>query len=437
MISPEVFERYAQKQVPRYTSYPTAPNFSSSLGGGEYRQWLGALTSNEPASVYLHIPFCREMCWYCGCHTSVTRRLAPVSRYVAALLSEIELVASKLKSRLTIGHLHWGGGSPTLLEYEQIEDIHRALSTHFNLDLSSEHAVEVDPRTLTEPVASAFVRAGVNRASLGVQTFDPAVQAAINRVQDFPTVASAVTLLRNHGIRAINFDLIYGLPFQSVQSCLETLEQALALKPDRLAVFGYAHVPSFKPHQRKIDPAILPKAMERREQALAIAEGLTRAGYRKIGLDHFAHENDTLAAASESGSLHRNFQGYTTDRCETLIGFGASAIGRLPGGFVQNTARIFEYERKIQGGELAISRGCALSEDDNRRAEIIEQLMCNYRAYTGSIEAPLDQLELDGLIRRSGRWIEVTDEARPLVRTVAAAFDAYLPNSGASHVAAV
>jgi oxygen-independent coproporphyrinogen-3 oxidase len=437
MISPEVFSHYATMRVPRYTSYPTAPQFSPAVDATEYRRWLRSVDDRSRLSVYLHIPFCRQMCWYCGCHTSVSRRQAPVSRYVDSLVHEIALVAGELRVRPHIGHLHWGGGSPTLLAPADIEKISCAVADAFILDPLAENAVEVDPRTLTAPAAAAFSAAGVNRASVGVQSFDPVVQAAINRVQSFETTAQAVTLLRYNGITSINFDLIYGLPFQTTHSCVETVRQGLQLKPDRLAVFGYAHVPSFKPHQRKIDEDALAGPAERQQQARAIAGELTAAGYRQIGLDHFALPGDSLALAADGGRLRRNFQGYTTDRCGTLIGFGASAIGRLPSGFVQNSTRIPEYERRIADGRLAVVRGCQIGSDDDRRAAIIEQLMCNYRAQIGAVDAPLERLEADGLIRRSGSWIEVTEEARPLVRAVAAAFDAYLPISGATHATAV
>jgi oxygen-independent coproporphyrinogen-3 oxidase len=437
MISPETFARYAAMRVPRYTSYPTAPNFSPAIGEGDYRAWLGALAPDDPVSIYLHIPFCREMCWYCGCNTSVSRRQAPISRYVTALLDEIEMVAAALPAKLPVGHIHWGGGSPTLLEPGDVARIHSALKRCFAVHPLADNAVEVDPRTLTADLARAFARAGVNRASLGVQSFDPRVQAAINRVQSFETTAASVRLLRDGGVPAINFDLIYGLPFQTVQSCLDTVGDALRLQPDRLAVFGYAHVPSFKPHQRRIDDAALPGSAERRDQASAIAAALTAAGYCQIGLDHFALPGDSMSLAAEAGALHRNFQGYTTDECETLLGFGASAIGRLPDSFVQNAPRIPDYERSIAAGHLATVRGCPIDDEDKRRGAIIEALMCNYRAETNGGDADLSELERDGLIRRSGRVIEVVEEARPLVRTVAAAFDAYLPDSRATHAVAV
>jgi oxygen-independent coproporphyrinogen-3 oxidase len=437
MISEDVFARYAAMRVPRYTSYPTSPNFSAEVDSTQYRLWLRSLDQRSSLSIYLHIPFCRQMCWYCGCHTSVTRRQAPVSRYVESVVNEIRMVASVLQTRPKIGHLHWGGGSPTLLTTNDVERISEALADAFVLDPVAENAVEVDPRTLSEPLARAFGRAGINRASIGVQSFDPQVQVAINRIQSVTTTADAVQLLRDCGIPGINFDLIYGLPFQTVESCLDTVEKALKLQPDRLSVFGYAHVPSFKAHQRKIDEAALPGPEERAKQAETIAFSLTAAGYRQIGLDHFALPGDSLALTAEHGQLHRNFQGYTTDRSSVLLGFGASAIGRLPQGFVQNATKIPDYERRIAEVRFATVRGCRVNEHDSRRAAIIEQLMCNYRARVGSVDAPLGELEADGLIRRSGEWVVVTDEGRPLVRAVAAAFDSYLPSSAATHVAAV
>jgi oxygen-independent coproporphyrinogen-3 oxidase len=277
----------------------------------------------------------------------------------------------------------------------------------------------------------------VNRASLGVQSFDPAVQSAINRLQSFEVTKDAVDLLRRNRISALNFDLIYGLPRQTVASCLDTAKQSLPLRPDRIAVFGYAHVPAFKPHQRKIDEATLPEAPERHEQFQAIADLLTSEGYVQIGLDHFARADDPLARAATAGHLRRNFQGYTTDRCTTLLGFGASAIGQLREGFVQNSVRIPDYQQHIGEGRLATVRGYRLSAEDRRRAAVIEQLMCNYTADISGLGVRLEQLEADGLVRRSGSRIEIADEARPLVRAVAAAFDAYLPNSTDRHVAAV
>lgn len=424
-------------RVPRYTSYPTAPNFSPAIGEGDYRSWLRSIPENEPTSIYLHVPFCREMCWYCGCTTTVTRREAPIARYAATLAKEIELAGAQLQSKPRVGHLHWGGGSPTLLAPDAIAGLTAQLRALFAFDGNAEIAVEVDPRALGREVVEAFAQAGVNRASVGVQSFDPAVQLAINRLQSFETTARAVELLRGNGVAGINFDLIYGLPHQTVASCTSTVEQALRLRPDRLAVFGYAHVPSFKPHQRKIDERDLPGEAARARQFQCIAELLVREAYVHVGLDHFALPDDPLAKAAGAGRLHRNFQGYTTDLCTTLLGFGASAIGQLRQGFAQNASRIPEYERQIGQGELAVVRGVRLTDEDRRRAAVIEQLMCDFEADVAGLAVPLQQLENDGLIRRCGSRIHVADDARPLVRTIAAAFDAYLPSSTAKHAIAV
>lgn len=438
MIDPEVFARYSNLRVPRYTSYPTAPNFVAAKDDSAHRDWLWQVPPGEPVSLYLHVPFCRAMCWYCGCHTTVAMREEPVSRYIEVLAAEIGLVEARIPGRAKIAHLHWGGGTPTLLAPDAIRRLDRRIRGSFDMLADCEIGLEVDPRTLSEDVAAAFAETGVNRVSIGVQTLDPSVQQAINRVQPFEQVAEAVALFRRLGVSGINFDLIYGLPRQDTGSCVETVRRALELRPDRVAVFGYAHVPAFKPHQKRIEEDVLPSPAERLEQSQAIAATLVATGYEAVGLDHYALPSDPLALAARSGSLHRNFQGYTTDPCRTLIGLGASAISRLPGGFVQNETRIPDYLRRILGGGLATARTCSLRAEDSRRARIIEQLMCNYRADVGSfLSTGLARLERDGLVRVEGSIVEVEPEARPLVRAVAAAFDAYLPEGGGAHVTAV
>lgn len=438
MISPDVFSRYAAARVPRYTSYPTAPNFLAAADDTTHRQWLRDIRTAAPVSVYFHIPFCRQMCWYCGCHTTVAARRSSILRYATLLAKEISMVATQLRDRLTVDHVHWGGGTPTMLSPIAVKALNRRFRRSFEVAHNADIGLEIDPRSLAEDVAAAFAEIGVNRASIGVQTFDPAVQEAINRVQPVEVVAAAVRMIRSLGVKSVNLDLIYGLPRQTTASCLATVQRALDLRPDRLAVFGYAHVPSFKPHQRHIQDAALPSASERIDQAQAIAEALVAAGYEQVGLDHFALPGDQLARAARNGTLHRNFQGYTTDSCETLLGFGASAISRLLAGFTQNTTRIPEYYRRLSSGQLPTARICEVSAEDARRAGIIEQLMCNYRADIGSV-APiaLVELERDGLIRRTGSLVEIKEGARPLVRAVAAAFDAYLPQTAIHHVTAV
>ncbi len=449
-MKPETLARYGARAVPRYTSYPTAPSFSPEVGEGDYRGWLGAVAAGTELSLYLHVPFCRAMCWYCGCNTTVSAREAPVTRYLDSLHHEVDLVTAALSARMPLRHLHFGGGTPTLMRGDEMIALMAHLRERFDFLPDAELAIEIDPRTLTAEMVDALAQSGINRASLGVQSFNPQVQQAINRVQSFDTTARSVGDLRAAGIDSISLDLIYGLPHQSVASCRDTVEQALRLAPDRLSVFGYAHVPHFKLHQRKIDPAALPDTGERLAQSQAIADALTGAGYVQIGLDHFARPDDAMARAAATGTLHRNFQGYTTDGAPVRIGLGSSAIGRLPGGYVQNAVRISDYQKAIAEDRLPVARGYAMSQDDRLRGAIIERLMCDHRvdiatscaafdADPGRLLATLDLEALveDGLIERDGTAIAVRDEARPLVRFVAAAFDAYLADSGARHVAAV
>lgn len=450
-MQPDLFARYADRPLPRYTSYPTAPHFGAGVNGETYREWLGALSAGAPVSLYLHVPFCRSMCWYCGCHTTITARDEPIARYLDTLHREIELVAGMIPHRLPAGHVHFGGGTPTLMKPAQFIALMAVLRGAFDLDGRSEIAIEIDPRTLAPEMIEALGESGVTRASLGVQSFDPIVQTAINRLQTYEQNAAAVTGLRAAGVAAINFDLIYGLPHQDVGSCLETVQQAAELKPDRLAVFGYAHVPTFKLHQRKIDEAALAGAAERHAQAEAIAGALVDAGYVRIGLDHFALPEDPLAIASERQRLRRNFQGYTTDECDTLIAFGASAIGRLPQGYVQNAVLIGEYQRRIADGRPGVGKGRAFAAEDRMRAAVIERIMCDYRVDLAAVcddfnadpttlltsATCLDALIADGIARRDGNVVALEDEARPLVRVLAAAFDQYLGEGPARHSRAV
>jgi oxygen-independent coproporphyrinogen-3 oxidase len=450
-MRPDLAACYGQERLPRYTSYPTAPHFSAAIGPDTYAKWLKAIPSNASASLYLHVPFCRAMCWYCGCHTSVVRRDEPIAVYASALRCEIELVSRQIGRRLQVDHVHFGGGTPTIMAPETFADLIGSIRHSFFVRPSAEIAVEIDPRRLTHQMIAALAYGGVNRASLGVQSFDPVVQRAINRVQSFEATAAATRGLRRAGISSINFDLIYGLPHQTVASCLETVSRCVELRPDRLSVFGYAHVPAFKKHQRKIEEASLPDSLERYHQSEAIARALTRAGYVQIGLDHFALPDDGMAAALHDGTLRRNLQGYTTDTGNILLGFGASAIGRLPQGYVQNEVATRAYSTAIAGGRLATAKGYALTDDDRLRAEIIERIMCDFAADLGQICARhgsvaktmlessirLQDLISDGVVKLDGTALSVTDDSRFLVRAVAAAFDAHLAGSGQRHSRAV
>ncbi|MGD9478459.1 oxygen-independent coproporphyrinogen III oxidase [Shinella sp. G-2] len=442
-----LIDKYGEARLPRYTSYPTAPAFSPVVGAGAYGDWLSAIEPDTEASLYLHIPFCRSMCWYCGCHTTITQRDEPILDYIDVLRKEFDLVSGKTGARPQIRHVHFGGGTPTIMQPEEFSALIALLRTRFAFTSGMEIAVEIDPRTLTPEMAAALGQSGVTRASLGVQSFDPVVQKAINRVQSEAQTMEAVVRLREAGVGGINFDLIYGLPHQTVASCIATAKAAVAMRPERFAVFGYAHIPSFKKHQRLIDERALPDAARRIEQAEAIAETLGGAGYVRIGLDHYALPGDSLALAARHGRLHRNFQGYTTDACTTLIGFGASAIGRMPDGYIQNEVPPGLYAQRIASGHLATVKGYRLTAEDRLRAEIIERLMCDFRVDAGAIAArrgfevaPLFEgnvrlaaLKEDGAIDIHDGIVTVRQDHRFIIRAVAAAFDAYIDQSARTH----
>lgn len=431
---------YRDERLPRYTSYPTAPHFTDDVDGGQYGRWLGDLAPGTKGSLYLHVPFCRAMCWYCGCHTTVARRDGPIGDYIAVLRREIETVADHLRAPLDVRHIHFGGGTPTILAPDDFIDLVALLRRRFALHPDAEIAVEIDPRHRTAAMIDALRAAGVNRASLGVQSFDPSVQAAINRIQSVEQTAAVVEGLRAAGIAAVNLDLIYGLPRQTVESCIETVELCLELAPDRFSIFGYAHVPDFKKHQSRIATADLPDGQARHEQAEAMAQRLVAAGYVRIGLDHFARPADEMARALGSGRLRRNFQGYTTDGCEALLGFGASAIGRLPQGYVQNEVVIGRYGERVRDGALPTAKGYRLSADDRLRADLIERLMCDLSVDIDAVCARhgadprtlapslsrLEGLSQEGVIAFDGARLLLPEQSRLLVRKVASLFDAHI-----------
>jgi oxygen-independent coproporphyrinogen-3 oxidase len=443
--------RLLEERLPRYTSYPTAPHFSGTITGNHYETWLATTPTDASASLYVHIPFCRSMCWYCGCHTKITRQDEPITKYLAVLRREIDLVADRFTQPPLIRHLHFGGGTPTIISPRIFLDLVAHLRRRFPFADDAEQAVEIDPRTLNSEMIAALAASGVTRASLGVQSLDPTVQRAVNRIQDFDLIARVTENLRAVGIGDLNFDLIYGLPLQTEASCIDTAHQCIALRPNRFAVFGYAHVPTFKKHQRKIDEATLAGSIERLAQADAIATTLVDASYHRIGFDHFALPNDAMSTAQRAGYLRRNFQGYTNDHSNILIGLGASAIGQLGQGYVQNEVGISAYAARIASGELATARGHELMPDDRLRAEIIERLMCDFRVDLEKIgrkhattadrllqtTPQLNELANEQLVRIEGSVITVTDNAHILVRTVASAFDAYLAASNHRYSRAV
>lgn len=435
-----------ETRVPRYTSYPTAPYFLVAGHDGTYREWLGQLDPLVPLSLYLHVPFCAAMCWYCGCNTQVAKSRQPVADYVALIEREMTLVADSLPARMRVSHIHWGGGTPNSLAPADFTRLMTGLRRRFDILEGAEIAVEIDPRHLTTEQVEAYAEAGVTRASLGVQTLDDRIQRAINRIQPFDCVAAAARQLRAAGIQRLNFDLIYGLPGQTTADVVATVAESLLLNPDRIALFGYAHVPWVKPHQRRIDEAALPPGPERLEQFLAAARHLAQAGYAQIGLDHFARADDPLAAAAAAGQLHRNFQGYTTDAAETLIGLGPSAIGALPQGYVQNDPGFRAWSDHVAAGRLPIARWRGLIEDDRRRRAVIERLMCDGRVdldrfggWSGFPEARdrLDRMVEAGLVEIDASGVTVTDFGRPFLRAAASAFDRYLGLGTAQHSSGV
>ncbi len=447
----ETIQKYASRAVPRYTSYPTAPHFRADFDEATYRAWLADADPATPISLYLHVPFCKQMCWYCGCNMKLAARYEPVEAYVADLIVEVALVAAALPTRMQVAHLHWGGGTPTALTPDDLTRVMCAIDKHFAILPDAELAIESDPRTLTDAMIGRLGELGFNRASFGVQEFDPEVQQAINRIQPPEMVEGTVTSLRAVGIDRINFDLIYGLPFQTTEKLLTTIDQAVAMRPDRIALFGYAHVPWMAKNQRMIPETALPDATERAQQAQQAAERLVARGYEAIGLDHFALPDDPLAIAAKTGQLHRNFQGYTTDTQETLIGLGATSIGRTAAGYVQNITETGAWTRAVRAGQLPVAKGIALAADDQLRAWVIERIMCDGSVDTEAAarrfnvaadwaSAELDSLaplEADGILERDQGRITLKPDARPLTRLVASAFDTYFQNGRARHSAAV
>lgn len=429
-----LLSRYA-RPVPRYTSYPTALHFEPLPDTDLYAESLAALEPGTELSLYLHVPFCHALCAFCGCHTTVVHKPAAIAAYAASLRAEIALLARAVGRRVAVRHLHWGGGTPTTLGPADLAATMRTLTRHFPLADGAEVAVEIDPRTLDTEITAALREIGVNRASLGVQDFDPQVQQAVHRIQSFDLVAEAVAALRGAGVAGINFDLMYGLPYQSEASVVEAAQRALELAPDRFAAFGYAHVPWVKRHQNLLPAAALPDLRARHRQQRAIARVLTEAGYVAIGLDHFARPGDALATAAATGRLHRNFQGYTTDAATTLLGVGASAISSLPDAYVQNAPSVPEWRAGVRAGRLPVVRGVRLSAEDRLRRDVIERIMCDFAVDLaaaarkhGAALKPLLSPDLagfaaDGLIGWDGCRLEVTAIGRPFLRTIAAAFD--------------
>ncbi len=428
---------------PRYTSYPTAPEWTADFGPDRYAEHLArADEAGGPVSVYVHLPFCREMCRFCGCNVVATHDRSRADDYLDHLAQEVAAVARLLPRRRTVTQLHWGGGTPTFLDERQLERCHAILAGSFGFAPDAEKAVEIDPAVTTRSQVTALARLGFNRISMGVQDFEPRVQETVGRIQGEKETAELVQHARDLGFGGVNLDLIYGLPFQTVDSWKRTLDRILAIRPDRLAVFGYAHVPWAKPHQRLLPAAELPGPELRVELFLTAAEAFGGAGYRQIGLDHFAVDSDELARAQDAGYLTRNFQGYTVRPADDTVAFGMTSISDIGGAYAQNAHKLKDWSAAVAAGRLATERGAAVSQDDVMRRFAINRVMCLFRldlreirerygdlarrALEQAMEGRVDELVADGLVTFDGDILRVTPLGRLLVRNVAMLFDAYL-----------
>ena len=442
--------RYGDQKVPRYTSYPTAPHFHA-LSAPTYRGWLAALPRETRLSLYAHVPFCAELCWYCGCATTITQHQSRLDAYVELLLTEIGLVSSAMTTRPDVVHLHFGGGTPSAVGVAGLERVLDAIHREFPFARDAEVALELDPRTCDEALIRGLAAMGFTRASLGVQSLDDRVQRVINRVQPFAVTRATADGLRAAGVHGLNLDLIYGLPYQTEENCRSDAEKVLELRPDRLSVFGYAHVPQMRKHQQLLPEDALPDGTDRAAQFEAIREALEAAGYVRIGLDHFAHPDDAMAKAAANGTLHRNFQGYTTDPADALVGLGTTAIGSLPQGYAQNHHHLADYRKAVEAGELPVAKGRPVTEEDLARRLVIERLMCGGRVDLDEIARArgLDRERLepdrdrmaplveDGIVETDGVRFRVPESHWSLMRLAAAAFDTYLDAGADRHSRAV
>ncbi|QEE44031.1 oxygen-independent coproporphyrinogen III oxidase [Rhizobium sp. WL3] len=437
--------------VPRYTSYPTAPHFHEAIDCGKYAQWLQAITAKERVSLYLHIPYCDRLCWFCACHTKHTLKYEPISIYLESLKKEIATVGALVNRDAAVTAVHFGGGSPTMLRPDDMIDLMASLRAAFRFADDVEISVEMDPNDLDEPRYDALAAIGMTRASLGVQDFHPEVQKAINRIQTFEQTKSVVDAVRARGVHSVNCDILYGLPYQTEATVAETVKDILSLAPDRIALFGYAHVPWMKKHQTMIKEEVLPGLEERFAQMNLAASMLVDAGYEPVGIDHFALPTDSMAIATREGRLRRNFQGYTDDAAEALIGLGASSIGQLPQGYVQNMPATGEYQRMADAGSLPVVRGIEVSDDDRLRRRVIEEIMCRFAFSFADLKSEFghavdaiimeakafSQSNQDGICLIEGDRFVITEAGRPFARTIAAVFDSYLSTGKGRHSIAV
>ncbi len=442
----ELFRKY-DRPGPRYTSYPTAPEWTEAFGRAQYADHLGrADAKGGPLSIYVHIPFCREMCRFCGCNVVATHDRSRADAYLDLLEKEVALVAAKLPNRREATQLHWGGGTPTFLDEKQLARCHEVVARHFGFAKDAEKAVEIDPAITTKSQIEVLAKLGFNRISMGVQDFDGKVQQVVGRIQGEKETAELVQAARGHGFHGVNLDLIYGLPYQTPETWQRTLDRIISIHPDRLAVFGFAYVPWSKPHQRLLPQEALPKTEQRVELFLAAVEAFTKAGYRLIGLDHFALESDELAKAQDAGYLYRNFQGYTIRPAPDTVAFGMTSISDIGGAYAQNAHKLKDWGDLVSAGEIPVQRGAAMSDDDVMRRFVINRVMCLLRldlrevgekfgpearaAVEQDLRAGAKELVEDGLVTLEGDLVRVTPLGQILVRNVAMLFDAYLRREG-------
>jgi oxygen-independent coproporphyrinogen III oxidase len=439
----ETIARY-DRPGPRYTSYPTAVEFDERFGADTYMEHLARAAANpaSPLSLYVHLPFCEERCTFCGCTVIITRKREIAARYVDYLHRELALVADALGGRRTVVQYHWGGGTPTYLSLDEMRALHEAVTTHFMIRPDAEVAIEVDPRVTSLEQLRLLRAMGFNRLSMGVQDFTPEVQSAVNRIQTEAVTHGLFDEARRLGFESINVDLIYGLPRQTPESFGSAVDAVVAMGPDRVAVYSYAHVPWIRPHQRRIPPETLPTGPAKLELFFEAMDRFLRAGYAQIGMDHFARPGDEIARATASGTLHRNFMGYTTRPAADLIGIGVSAIGDVADAFAQNLKKLPAYYAALDAGRFPVERGYALDADDRIRRYVIAQIMCNFGVDYRDVERRFgvrfdeyfaqEQSELatgprvDGLIELRGDRLVVTPLGRLLVRNVAMVFDRHL-----------
>lgn len=434
-VTPEILRRY-DVPGPRYTSYPTVPEWSTSVGPAEQRDKLldAAREAGSPLSLYFHLPFCQEMCTYCGCNVVISKDVKKADPYLQHLDRELAMAADLLGARRSFAQLHFGGGTPTFLNEDQLEQLWTSITRYFRPAPDAEIAIEIDPVVTTESQLRRLAGFGFNRLSMGVQDFDAEVQAAVHRVQSVEQTRAIVDAGRALGYHGINFDLIYGLPNQNPDRWRGTLERVLELGPDRLAVYSFAYLPDLRTHQRRIDASLLPTGPDKLALFRIAYETFVRGGYRPIGMDHFARAEDELARAQERRTLFRNFQGYTVKAAADSVAFGVTGISDLQGAFFQTTRPLSHYYEAIEAGRFATERGLLLSPDDRRRREVITQIMCNFwvdlgpqgpQEFAAELE-DLRALEREGLVRVTGTEIEATPLGRVFIRNVAMVFDAYL-----------